>query len=74
MSKPINFYIKKLLGIITIFTPIWVGCYVAIDVLPDGWAESPFTHWWTLPTMLTLFASVFSLGILGLSIIFEELF
>lgn len=72
MKKPIKIYLKQSLGIITIFAPIWASCYLSIEVLPDGWAESPFTHWWTFPTVISLLASVFSLGIFGAKLVFDD--
>lgn len=38
---------------------IWLACYVGVKLLPDGWAATPGTHWWTFPAVITF-------GVLGL--------
>lgn len=36
--------------------------FLLMEVLPDGWAEQPSTHWWALPTCIV--ALILSVGAL----------
>jgi hypothetical protein len=34
---------------------VWLTAFVALNVLPSGWADQMDTFWWTTPTVVTLY-------------------
>lgn len=37
-----------------VFAGLYLPAFIAFNALPDEWARLPTSHWWTIPTLVTL--------------------
>ena len=65
--------LKQISGIIIVLISLYLPSFIAFNILPEGWWNHLFTHWWTLPTGISLIMSSFGGTAVGFNNIFGEL-